>query len=48
MGFGLGEMGEDGYPIYDQVYFMDIAQPCDFTVQARYFPWSVPEGGKLD
>ena len=48
VGFGLGKMGEDGYPIYDQVYFMDITQPCDFTVQARYFPWSVPEGGKLD
>ena len=46
--FGLGEMGEDGYPIYDQVYYMDITEPCDFTVQARYFPWSVPEGGKLD
>ncbi len=46
--FGLGEMGEDGYPIYEQVYFMDITEPCEFTVQARYFPWSVPESGQLD
>lgn len=46
--FGLGEKDEDGYPIYEQVYFMDITEPCEFTVQACYFPWSVPDGGKLD
>ena len=46
--FGLGEMGEDGYPIYTKVYYMDITEPGSVTLQSRYFPWSVPEGGKLD
>ena len=46
--FGLGEMGEDGYPIYTKVYYMDVAEPGTVTLQSRYFPWSVPEGGKMD
>ena len=46
--FGIGEMGEDGYPIYDQVYVLDVAAPGTVTVQARYFPWAVPDGGKLE
>lgn len=46
--FGLGEMGDDGYPIYTKVYFMDITEPGSVSLQSRYFPWSVPEGGKMD
>ncbi len=46
--FGVGEMGEDGYPIYTKVYVMDLETAGDMTVQARYFPWDVPEGGKLE
>lgn len=46
--FGLGEMGEDGYPIYTKVYYMDVKEPGEVTLRSRYFPWSVPEGGKLD
>ena len=46
--FGIGEMGDDGYPIYKQVYFLDVETAGDATVQARYFPWSVPDSGKLD
>lgn len=46
--FGLGEMGEDGYPIYTKVYYMDVKEPGEVTLQSRYFPWIVPEGGKLD
>lgn len=46
--FGLGEMGEDGYPIYTKVYYLDVTEPGEADVQARYFPWDVPEGGKLD
>ena len=46
--FGLGEMGEDGYPIYKQVYYLDVTEPGEVYVQARYFPWDVPEGGKLN
>lgn len=46
--FGIGEMGEDGYAIYTKVYFMDVSEPGTVSLQSRYFPWSVPEGGKLD
>ena len=46
--FGLGEMGDDGYPIYTKVYYMDITEPGEYSLQSRYFPWSVPEDGKLD
>lgn len=46
--FGIGEMGDDGYPIYTKVYFMDVETPGEVTVQARYFSWDVPESGKLD
>lgn len=46
--FGIGEMGEDGYAIYTKVYFMDVTEPGTVSLQSRYFPWSVPEGGKLD
>ena len=46
--FGIGEMGEDGYPIYDQVYIMNVDVSGDVTVQSRYFPWSVPEGGTME
>ena len=46
--FGLGEMGEDGYPIYTMVYYMDVTEPGEVSLQSRYFPWSVPEGGKLE
>ena len=46
--FGLGEMGEDGYAIYTKVYYMDVTEPGEVTLQSRYFPWDVPEGGKLD
>lgn len=46
--FGLGEMGEDGYPIYTKVYYMDVTEPGTVSLQSRYFPWSVPEGGKMD
>lgn len=46
--FGIGEMGDDGYPIYTKVYIMDVEAPGEYTVQARYFPWDVPESGKLD
>ena len=46
--FGLGEMGEDGYAIYKQVYYLDVSEAGEVYVQARYFPWSVPEGGILE
>ena len=46
--FGLGEMGEDGYPIYRQVYYLDVTEAGEVYVQARHFPWSVPEGGVLE
>lgn len=47
--FGIGEINEeDGYPIYKKVYFMDVAEPGTVSLQSRYFPWSVPDGGKLD
>ena len=45
--FGVGEMGEDGYPIYTKVYFMDVEAPGSVSLQSRYFPWSVPEGGQM-
>ncbi len=46
--FGLGEMGEDGYAIYTKVYYMDVTELGEVTLQSRYFPWDVPESGKLD
>ncbi len=46
--FGIGEMGEDGYPIFDQVYVLDVTAPGTVTVQARYFPWAIPDGGKME
>ncbi len=46
--FGLGEMGEDGYPIYTKVYYMDVTEPGEVSLQSRYFPWDVPESGKLN
>ena len=46
--FGLGEMGEDGYPIYTKVYYLDVTEPGEVTLQSRYFPWDIPEGGKMD
>ena len=46
--FGIGEMGEDGYAIYSQVYVLDVNAPGTAKVQAQYFSWSVPEGGKMD
>lgn len=46
--FGLGEMGENGYPIYTQVYYMDVTEPGEVSLQSRYFPWDVPKDGKLD
>lgn len=42
--FGIGEMGEDGYT---KVYFMDVTEPGEVSLQSHYFSWSVPEGGKL-
>ncbi len=46
--FGIGEMGEDGYPIYTKVYLMDVEAPGEIRLQSRYFPWSVPDGGILE
>ena len=46
--FGMGEMGEDGYIIFKQVYYVDVTEAGEVELEARYFPWSVPEGGKLE
>ena len=43
--FGIGEVDENGYEIATKVYFIDADAPGDYTVRARYFPWSVPESG---
>lgn len=46
--FGLGEMGEDGFPIYTQVYFIDVEEPQEVSLQAYYFAMTKPADGKLD
>lgn len=46
--FGVGEINEDGYAIYTQVYYMDVEAAGQVSLQARYFPWSIPEGGKME
>ena len=46
--FGSGEKDEEGNDVYRQILTVDVTKPGDVTVQARYFPWSVPESGKME
>ena len=46
--FGVGDIDEEGYPIYTKVYYIDVTEPGEVELEARYFPWSVPEGGKME